>query len=111
MADSPRAMLALRCLATGRMGVERAADGCGVGFEVAEVVDDAGVVLDGGRLPAGDDGEVEVVGDAGVLEVVLPGVVALFAEGIEEMFGAGRRCGTSICRGSCRRRRESPCGR
>jgi hypothetical protein len=73
----------------GADGCEGAADWCGVGFEVAEVVDDAGVVFDGGGLPAGDDGEVEVVGDAGVLEIVLPGVVALFAEGEPEMFGGG----------------------
>ena len=72
------------------MGVERAADGCGVGFEVAEVVDDAGVVFDGGGLPAGDDGEVELVGDAGVFEVVLPGVVALAAEGVEECSAVGK---------------------
>ena len=73
----------------GADGREGAADGRGVGFEVAEVVDDAGVVFDGGGLPAGDDGEVEVVGDAGVFEVVLPGVVALFAEGVEELLGGG----------------------
>ena len=63
--------------------------GAGVGFEVAQVVDDAGVVFDGSGLPAGDDGEVEVVGDAGVFEVVLPGVVALFAEGVEEILRGG----------------------
>ncbi len=73
----------------GADGCEGAADGGGVGFEVAEVVDDAGVVFDGGGLPAGDDGEVELVGDAGVFEVVLPSVVALFAEGVEEMLGGG----------------------
>ena len=73
----------------GADGLERGADRRGVGFEVAQVVDDAGVVFDGSGLPAGDDGEVEVIGDAGVLAVVLPGVVARFAEGVEDMLGGG----------------------
>ena len=59
-----------RCLATGRMGREcqRWEQG---GFEVAEVVDDAGVVFDCGGFPSADDGEIEVVADAGILHVVL----------------------------------------
>ena len=73
----------------GREGVD---DGARVGLEVAQVVDDAGVVFDGGGLPAGDRGEVERVGDASVLEVVLPGLVARAADGVEER-GSVRREG------------------
>ena len=76
-------------LGDGVDGLEGLGDGGGVGFEVAEVVYDAGVVFDGSGLPPGDDGEVEVVGDAGVFEVILPGVIALLAERVVEVLGGG----------------------
>ena len=63
----------------------------GVALEVAQVVDDAGVVLDRGGLPAGDGAEVQLVADARVLHVVLPGVVALLAQREPELLGRRKR--------------------
>ncbi len=89
MAGWPQGGAHAALLGDGVDGLEGLDDGGGVGLVVAEVVDYAGVVLDGGGLPAGDGGEVELVGDAGVLEVVLPGVVALAADGEPEGLGGG----------------------
>ena len=71
----------------GADGEEGVADESGVALEVAQVVDDAGVVLDGRGFPAGDDGEVELVADARVLHVVHPRLVAGAADGEENRFG------------------------
>ena len=89
VADSPRAVLALRCLATGRMGVRVPLMGVGSDLKLRRLSTMPEWFSMAVDLPAGDDGEVELVGDAGVFEVVLPGVVALFAEGVEEMLGGG----------------------
>ena len=59
VAGSPSAMQSAALFGAGADGLERVADEVWVGLVVAQVVDDAGVVLDGGGLPAGDGGEVE----------------------------------------------------
>ena len=64
---------------------QAAGDVVWIALEVTQVVYDAGVVLDGCRLPSADRGEIYVVADSDVFQVLLPALIALVAKRLVEL--------------------------